>query len=110
MNKLEKLADRLQASIDFATEHNEDFEASSWNYQEGVLLNHNEAKLVVELVKKLTLTDVVASVLCVSDEIDCLNITKGKKYTLIESDNVFFRVVNDLGNEQLYYNYRFKRL
>tara|TARA_B110000208_G_C11726103_1_gene414609 strand:+ start:262 stop:549 length:288 start_codon:yes stop_codon:yes gene_type:complete len=58
MNKLEKLADRLQASIDFATEHNEDFEASSWNYQEGVLLNHNEAKLVVELVKKLTLTDV----------------------------------------------------
>tara|TARA_R110000803_G_C11780911_1_gene296608 strand:+ start:64 stop:282 length:219 start_codon:yes stop_codon:yes gene_type:complete len=53
---------------------------------------------------------VVASVLCVSDEIDCLNITKGKKYTLIESDNVFFRVVNDLGNEQLYYNYRFKRL
>ena len=61
MNKLEKLADRLQASIDFATEHNEDFEASSWNYQEGVLLNHNEAKLVVELVKKLTLTDVVKS-------------------------------------------------
>ena len=58
MNKLEKLADRLQASIDFATEHNEDFEASSWNYQEGVLLNHNEAKLVVELVKKLTLTNV----------------------------------------------------
>ena len=64
-------------------------------------------KLIAE---QLTLTDVVASVLCVSDEIDCLNITKGKKYTLIESDNVFFRVVNDLGNEQLYYNYRFKRL
>ena len=52
--------------------------------------------------EQLTLTDVVASVLCVSDEIDCLNITKGEKYTLIESDNVFFRVVNDLGNEQLY--------
>ena len=64
-------------------------------------------KLIAE---QLTLTDVVASVLCVRDEIDCLNITKGKKYTLIESDNVFFRVVNDLGNEQLYYNYRFKRL
>lgn len=59
MNKLEKLADRLQASIDFATEHNEDFEASSWNYQEGVLLNHNEAKLVVELVKNLAIHDVV---------------------------------------------------
>ena len=60
--------------------------------------------------KQFAITDVVASVLCVSDDTDCLNITKGKKYTLIESDNVFFRVVNDLGNEQLYYNYRFKRL
>lgn len=58
MDKLEKLADRLQASIDFATENNEDFDASSWNYQEGVLLNHNEAKLIVELVKKLTIPDV----------------------------------------------------
>ena len=69
-----------------------------------------KARLYYVLKKQLTLTDVVASVLCVSDEMDCLNITKGKKYTLIESDNVFFRVVNDLGNEQLYYNYRFKRL
>jgi hypothetical protein len=58
MNKLEKLAHRLQASIDFATEQKEDFEASSWNYQEGVLLNHNEAKLVVDLVKKLNIPDV----------------------------------------------------
>ena len=59
MNKLEKLAHKLQASIDFATEQKEDFEASSWNYQEGVLLNHNEAKLVVDLVKKLTIPVVV---------------------------------------------------
>jgi len=59
MEKLQKLADRLQASIDFATEHNEDFEASSWNYQEGVLLNHNEAKLVVELVKNLAIHNVM---------------------------------------------------
>ena len=59
MNKLEKLVHRLQASIDFATEQKEDFEASSWNYQEGVLLNHNEAKLVVNLVKKLTIPVVV---------------------------------------------------
>jgi len=63
MDKLEKLADRLQASIDFATEQKEDFEASSWNYQEGVLLNHNEAKLVVELVKKLTIPVVGGSTL-----------------------------------------------
>ena len=59
MDKLQKLVDRLQTSIDFATEQKEDFEASSWNYQEGVLLNHNEAKLVVELVKKLTIPVVV---------------------------------------------------
>ena len=67
MNKLEKLADRLQASIDFATEHNEDFEASSWNYQEGVLLNHNQAKLVVDLVKNLAIHDVVKSFYCASE-------------------------------------------
>lgn len=59
MEKLQKLADRLQASIDFATEHNEDFEASSWAYEEGVLLSHNEAKLVVELVKNLSIHDVM---------------------------------------------------
>ena len=59
MDKLQKLADRLQASIDFATEQKEDFEASSWNYQEGVLLNHSEAKLVVDLVKKLNIHGVV---------------------------------------------------
>jgi len=59
MDKLQKLADRLQASIDFATDQKEDFEASSWNYQEGVLLNHSEAKLVVDLVKKLTIPVVV---------------------------------------------------
>ena len=58
MDKAELLKNRLQASIDFAVKMNEDFEASSWNHQEGVLLNHNEAKLVVELIKKLTLTDV----------------------------------------------------
>ena len=69
-----------------------------------------ELHLIKSGQKQLILSGVVTSVLCVSDEIDCLNITKGKKYTLIESDNVFFRVVNDLGNEQLYYNYRFKRL
>ena len=58
MDKAELLKNRLQASIDFAVKMNEDFEAISWNYQEGVLLSHNEAKLVVELIKKLTLTDV----------------------------------------------------
>jgi hypothetical protein len=51
VEKLQKLADRLQSSIDFATEHNEDFEDCSWTRQEGVLLNYNEAKLVVDLVK-----------------------------------------------------------
>jgi hypothetical protein len=59
MDKAELLKNRLQASIDFAVKMNEDFEAISWNYQEGVLLNHNEAKLVVELIKKLTLTNVI---------------------------------------------------
>jgi len=69
MEKLQKLADRLQASIDFATKQNEDFEASSWNYQEGVLLNHNEAKLVVDLVKNLAI-HVVSDMLCGSFDAD----------------------------------------
>jgi DnaJ-class molecular chaperone len=64
MDKLQTLANKLQTCIDFATEHNEDFEASSWNYQEGVLLNHNEAKSVVELIKNLTIPVVSKSVVC----------------------------------------------
>jgi len=87
MNKLEKLADRLQASIDFATEHKEDFEASSWNYQEGVLLNHNEAKLVVDLVKKLTIPVVVGQ----SEQLDC-DLCKGTgwndRYTVTEECHI----------------------
>lgn len=50
MDELKKIAERLQVSIDYAIAHNEDFNASSWNYQEGVLLNHNEAKLIVDLI------------------------------------------------------------
>ena len=88
MNKLEKLADRLQASIDFATEHNEDFEASSWNYQEGVLLNHNEAKLVVELVKKLTLTDVSQQRELLIDFCTKLEL-KAKQYSYLIPDEDF---------------------
>ena len=61
MDKAELLKNRLQTSIDFAVKMNENLDSSSWNYQEGILLSCNEAKLVVELIKKLTLTDVVKS-------------------------------------------------
>lgn len=67
MEELKKLADRLQTSIDFAIKHKEDLNASSWNYQEGVLLNHNEAKSVVELVKKFDLCAVVNCVYVVTE-------------------------------------------
>lgn len=75
----------------------------------------NGYKSLLELIKEAeskqcNLTDVVTSVLCISDNLDYLNLTKGKKYTLIESEGSFFRVINDLGNEQLYFNYRFKKL
>ena len=61
MDKAELLKNRLQASIDFAVKMNENLDSSSWNYQEGILLSCNEAKLVVELIKKITLTDVGCS-------------------------------------------------
>lgn len=50
MEKLENLKGKLQSSIDFAVEHNEDMEASGWGSQEGVLINHNDAKLIVEMI------------------------------------------------------------
>ena len=86
MDKAELLKNRLQASIDFAVKMNEDFEASSWNYQEGVLLNHNEAKLVVELIKKLTLTDVVKPSYCYCYDV---NASDEKCETLCEDCKVY---------------------
>ena len=59
MNKAKLLKNRLQASIDFAVKMNEDLDSVSWNYQEGVLLSCNEAKLVIELINKLTIPRVV---------------------------------------------------
>ena len=59
MDEAQKLKDRLQASVDFAIEQKEDMDVSNWNYQEGILLTPNEAKLVIDLVKKLTIPVVV---------------------------------------------------
>ena len=44
------LKERLQLTVDFAIEGNEDMNASSWNQQEGVLITHNEAILVIQLI------------------------------------------------------------
>ena len=44
MEELNNLKKRLQTSIDFAIESEEDLDASSWNYQEGIILSCNEAK------------------------------------------------------------------
>lgn len=68
MDKAQKLKDRLQASVDFAIEQKEDMDVSSWNYQEGILLTPNEAKLVIDLVKKLTIPIVVSTSKC-----DCIH-------------------------------------
>ena len=48
---IEKLTKRLQGSIDFALDNEEDLDSASWNYQEGILITVNEAKLLLDLVK-----------------------------------------------------------
>jgi hypothetical protein len=57
--ELEKLTKRLQGSIDYALDNEEDLNAVSWNYQEGVLITVNEAKLLLDLVKNCSTPDVV---------------------------------------------------
>jgi hypothetical protein len=56
---IEKLTKRLQGSIDFALDNEEDLDAASWNYQEGILITVNEAKLLLDLVKNCSIPDVV---------------------------------------------------
>lgn len=79
MNKSELLKNRLQASIDFAVKMNEDLDSVSWNYQEGILLSCNEAKLVIELINKLTIPRVVVprGTLC-----DCVGECKSLEVTI----------------------------
>ena len=43
--QINKLKERLDISIQFSIDHNENLNVSSWNYQEGILLTPNEAKL-----------------------------------------------------------------
>jgi len=56
---IEKLTKRLQGSVDFALDNEEDLDAASWNYQEGILITVNEAKLLLDLVKNCSIPDVV---------------------------------------------------
>ena len=56
---IEKLTKRLQGSIDFALDNEEDLDAASWNYQEGILITVNEAKLLLDIVKNCSIPDVV---------------------------------------------------
>mgnify|MGYP003659855607 CR=1 FL=1 len=90
MEELQKLADKLQNSIDFAISLEEDLSASSWNYQEGVLLSHNEAKLIVNLVKNLAINNVVSSFIYVlksKDRVDSLGVYKTYKKAYIGKSN-----------------------
>lgn len=50
---IEKLTKRLQGSIDFALANEEDLNALSWNYQEGILITVNEAKLLIDIIQLL---------------------------------------------------------
>lgn len=56
---IDKLTKRLQGSIDFALDNEEDLDAASWNYQEGILITVNEAKLLLDIVKNCSIPDVV---------------------------------------------------
>ena len=56
---IEKLTKRIQGSIDFALDNEEDLDAASWNYQEGILITVNEAKLLLDIVKNCSIPDVV---------------------------------------------------
>jgi hypothetical protein len=64
---IEKLTKRLQGSIDFALDNEEDLDAASWNYQEGILITVNEAKLLLDLVKNCSIPDVVGR----SEQLKC---------------------------------------
>jgi hypothetical protein len=55
---IEKLTKRLQGSIDFALDNEEDLDAASWSYQEGILITVNEAKLLLDIVKNCSIADV----------------------------------------------------
>ncbi len=61
---IEKLTKRLQGNIDFALDNEEDLDAASWNYQEGILITVNEAKLLLDIVKNCSIPDVSKSVVC----------------------------------------------
>jgi hypothetical protein len=56
---LEKLTKRLEGCIDFALDNEEDLDAASWNYQEGILITVNEAKLLLDLVQNCSTPVVV---------------------------------------------------
>lgn len=66
---IEKLTKRLQGSIDFALDNEEDLDAASWNYQEGILITVNEAKLLLDIVKNCSIPDVVGR----SEQFYCFN-------------------------------------
>lgn len=45
-----KLIKNLKRRINFMEEDDEDMDYCSWNYQEGILITGNEAKLFLELL------------------------------------------------------------
>jgi hypothetical protein len=98
MDREKLLKNRLQDSIDFAVGMNEDLDSVSWNYQEGILLSCNEAKLVIELINKLTIPVVVLQ----SEQLFCVvdyfgNFTKGKEYLCKPEGKKHFEVCDNFG-------------
>jgi len=46
--KMERLKERIQSSIDFIKKSGDNMDSASWNYQEGILLSGNEAELILK--------------------------------------------------------------
>ena len=53
MNKKEELIKRLEEQISFADSNGYEMDDISWDYQKGVLVTCNEAKLILGLVKEI---------------------------------------------------------
>ena len=49
---MKKLIKRIKVDIKIMREHNEDIDESSFNYEYGILLTGNEAKILISAIKK----------------------------------------------------------
>ncbi len=50
-NTTKRILADLKSSVKIAQDCNEDLDAVSWGWQEGVLISCNDAKLIIELIE-----------------------------------------------------------